>query len=384
MAVLFNGKIVTPVEIIPEGTIYIENGLIKDIVSQKFLHQAELAYDCKGNYVLPGLIDIHCDVVENVIASGKGPLFSMELALTYLDKQLITNGITTMNHSVSIAKYTSVLKNRPIPLTRQYEIGYTINKLKSSLFITNLFHARLELNTPESYEFIRSMLKEGLINEISFMDHSPGAGQYRNIDVFKKELDRYYGFLDEKKKEEFIRKIKGLSKYTHERINDLIQLCHEQNIPVAYHDVDNNEQVLWMKNKGLSICEFPLTSSVALKAKEQGLYNVVGAPNILLDRSHNENVSAIQLLKANLANIICSDYYVYSILPAIKKLTLLEFPIYEAINFATFYPAKALGLTDRGSIELGKRADIIVVDFSKKYPLVTAAFINGQLKYKVL
>lgn len=212
----------------------------------------------------------------------------------------------------------------------------------------------------------------------------PGAGQYRNIDVFKKELDRYYGFLDEKKKEEFIRKIKGLSKYTHERINDLIQLCHEQNIPVAYHDVDNNEQVLWMKNKGLSICEFPLTSSVALKAKEQGLYNVVGAPNILLDRSHNENVSAIQLLKANLANIICSDYYVYSILPAIKKLTLLEFPIYEAINFATFYPAKALGLTDRGSIELGKRADIIVVDFSKKYPLVTAAFINGQLKYKVL
>lgn len=173
MAVLFNGKIVTPVEIIPEGTIYIENGLIKDIVSQKFLHQAELAYDCKGNYVLPGLIDIHCDVVENVIASGKGPLFSMELALTYLDKQLITNGITTMNHSVSIAKYTSVLKNRPIPLTRQYEIGYTINKLKSSLFITNLFHARLELNTPESYEFIRSMLKEGLINEISFMDHSP-------------------------------------------------------------------------------------------------------------------------------------------------------------------------------------------------------------------
>lgn len=382
--ILTNGIIVSEKELLYNKNIIIENHRIKEIVDKtKFNcnHSTEII-DCKGCYIMPGIIDIHSDVIENIIVPRKGIIFDTDLALNDVDQNLISQGITTIYHSISIANSTICNKKRTLSVDKMLSIGDSVSKLKNSLLINHKFHARLELNTIEAYNKIQYQLENGIIDELSFMNHAPGQGQYTNLDAFKKEIIKQYGNLSETDMGDIIKTCQKKEILSEEKINTLIYNAQLFNIPIAYHDVESEKQLLFMKESNINICEFPLTQYIAQQATKQGFYCLVGAPNIMKKKSHNNNASAIDLILNKCANIICSDYFTPALLASVFLLVNeYSVPLFEAVAYVSINPARAMKIdNDYGSIKAGKIADLIVVDVSNHLPRVIRSIINGETR----
>lgn len=382
MLVIYNGKIVTNDRVIQGKILVIDNKRIVDIQDDRRLFNYKNAklIDAKGGYVLPGLIDIHSDIIKKVIVPRKGLIFDYTLALMQVDRMLINQGITTVYHALSFANSTVFNQNRTLSISNVAEIGKIINKT-SGLLINHKFHARLELSSVDAVEILLMMMQNNEVQELSFMDHTPGQGQYTDIESFKDEVTKRNEGISEEQKNEVVQICQNKRKVTDDKIQKLIDLANKNNIPMAYHDVSEIERLSWMKKNNINICEFPLNLKVAKEAVNRKLYSVGGCPNILNRKSHNNNLSAIEGILQGGINIISSDYFPYGLLNAVFQLIFeYHIPMEEAVSLATLNPAKALNISDLyGSINIGKCANIIIVECINKFPMVRYAIVSGSL-----
>ena len=384
--ILYNCKIITESNELSGKALVVSGSIIDGLIDEKDIdsYEAELI-NCEGNYVLPGLIDIHSDVIEKIIVPRKSVVFNPLMALIEIDRELISQGITTMFHSISIAETTICDNQRTLKLNDMFEICEVINSCKKQLLINHKFHARFEINSLNAYRYIYQALCEGKIDELSFMDHTPGQGQYKDLQEFIKVIHQQYGNVTEDKEKEIIKRCLTKPKISKSQINTLIKKARQMNVPIAYHDVDSFSRVDWMINNGLKICEFPLNKTIAEYASQNGLCSIVGSPNVLLGHSHYKNANATELLQSGYADVLCSDYYSPSLLLSVFKLNREHgIPLYKAVTFASLNPAKAVSIDSlTGSISVGKIADLIIVDATSVCPVVTKAIINGKVKFNV-
>jgi alpha-D-ribose 1-methylphosphonate 5-triphosphate diphosphatase len=96
--------------------------------------------------------------------------------------------------------------------------------------------------------------------------------------------------------------------------------------------------------------------------------------------SQTGNLSAIDLARAGLLDVLASDYVPVSLLAA--TLCLAEagigLSLPQAVNMASLNAAKAAGLDDRGEIAPGKRADLLRVRLVDGQPVVRTVYADGQ------
>lgn len=246
---LTNGKIVLQEKTLENSAILLRNEYIEDIINMseisRYAHDIELI-DCAGYYILPGLIDIHSDMIEKIIAPRRGVKFDYELALHEADRQLISQGITTIYHSISIANSTICNRKRSLSVEEMIEIGDAIDKYQSSLLINHRFHARLELNTIEAFPYICDRIKQGKIHELSLMNHAPGQGQYSNWNLFKNEVKRQYGEISETKMTKIIRECLSKPLLSAQQLKYILELARSYDIPLAFHDLETKKQLSFM------------------------------------------------------------------------------------------------------------------------------------------
>jgi alpha-D-ribose 1-methylphosphonate 5-triphosphate diphosphatase len=346
-------------------------------------------FDARGGYIMPGFIDIHSDYIEGVIQPRPTSLMDFEIGLREAEKQLLGHGVTTIYHSLSLMSggMRGGFRNREnlerlVGLIKDFHDGYHL--------IRHRFHARYEIENLEIYDYLADMLRRGLVHELSFMDHTPGQGQYRDIELFVKSYSNFADGFGGKTTAELIAERQAQPRATHEMLKRLSELAKQYNIPLASHDDDSPEKVGFVRSEyGAVISEFPIELEVARKAHDCGMLVVVGAPNIMLGGSHSGNMSAVEAIQNGCADIICSDYYPSSLLHAAFKLEndgVTTLP--EAVRMLTLNPAKAMGLdVDFGSVEVGKKADLLVVRKIQGCPMVYKCFIDGraviQLEYRV-
>jgi alpha-D-ribose 1-methylphosphonate 5-triphosphate diphosphatase len=256
--------------------------------------------------------------------------------------------------------------------------------------IRHRFHARYEIDNVGIYDYLSELLKSGAVHELSFMDHTPGQGQYRNLEIYAASYVTWAAAYSSKTMDEILAEAKSKPVASHEMLSSLAALAHERNIPLASHDDDTLEKLALMKNKfGVAISEFPIELEVAKKAHDEGILVVVGAPNVMLGGSHSGNLSALEAIREGCADILCSDYYPASLLHAAFKLeeeSILSLP--AAVRMLTLNPAKAMGIDgDYGSVEAGKKADFLVVRKIHQCPMVYKCFIDGrttlQFEYRI-
>ncbi|WP_446899628.1 alpha-D-ribose 1-methylphosphonate 5-triphosphate diphosphatase [Clostridium sp. LBM24168] len=247
--------------------------------------------------------------------------------------------------------------------------------------IRHRFHARIEIDNVNEIDNIKKYIENDKVQLISFMDHTPGQGQYRNLEIYRKTLRAYRNLSDEK-----IEKIIDISKYkekiTDETLKEIADLAIKKNISVASHDDDSFEKLKIVKNYGAKISEFPVTLDIAKSAKSMGMYTVAGAPNVLLGKSHTGNLCAIEAIRNNYIDILCSDYYPAAMLHAVFLLNeKYGMDLNEIFNMVTINPAKAVNMDNTiGSIEEGKKADIIIIEkLNNEFPVITSAFVDGKL-----
>jgi alpha-D-ribose 1-methylphosphonate 5-triphosphate diphosphatase len=373
------GRIVTPNGIIDNGTIVIEDGIIADIRPSSLSGTAAAAdYNAAGRLILPGMIDMHSDAIEHEMQPRPTSRFALEFSYYELERKLASQGVTTIYHSLSMWGDNSTndfRKNQSVK-----EIVDSIWKLrKQEHLIHHRVHIRVEMTNESVVPFVEQFIDNGVVDLISFMDHTPGQGQYRNTDVQKKFI-----MERQKKTEEEVAAIleerKNRAKINGEQLQKLADLAYANRIPLASHDVDTVEKLDMIEKWRGQISEFPVDLAVAVEAKRRGLYVVMGAPNIMLGRSHSGNLSAQDAVKAGVVDILCSDYYPPAMLRAVFLLHKQGLGLVEAVNMVSLNPAKALNIDSRtGSLEVGKEADLLIVKEHEQFPVIEKVLVRGQV-----
>jgi alpha-D-ribose 1-methylphosphonate 5-triphosphate diphosphatase len=388
MYLITNGMIITEETILEGFDLLVQDDRIVRIARKGELATEEGAeiIDARGGYVSPGLIDIHSDYIEHMTAPRPTSLFDFRLSLRETEKELLTHGITTMYHSLSIFK-SADYKYRPIREPENVrKIADLIEQTHSSKhLIRHRFHARFEIDNLDQVDNLKQYIAEEKVHLVSFMDHTPGQGQYRDLEVYKKTIRGYNDVTDENM-DSIIAAHQAKQKLTVDAIREIAGMAGERGIAIASHDDDSLEKLDLVQSFGAAISEFPITMDIARKAKEKGMHTVAGAPNVLLGGSHSGNLSATEAVKDGSIDILCSDYYPAALLHSVFQLAgLCGKELAEMFKLVTLNPAKAVHIDeDWGSIREGKKADLIIIERLEDddLPVVTAVMVDGKLIQK--
>jgi alpha-D-ribose 1-methylphosphonate 5-triphosphate diphosphatase len=370
-----------------EGTVWIEDGRIVRVETGALGHDAEnLARDglavvlhAEGSYLLPGLIDLHSDAIEKEIQPRPNTHFPLPMSHYELEKKLAGCGITTMYHAISLSDGIGVRSNDTVQ-----EIAHAISTYrKKAALIRHRIHLRYELTNLAGLALVHDLLEQELIDLLSYMDHTPGQGQFSSPGSYANYMKKTYGG-DESEIQELVEMIsENQKRLDWEALNRLASRALEKGIRLASHDDDSPAKVNQVLGLGAVISEFPVNLETAFYAKSQGMHVCVGAPNVVRGSSHSNNMRAIDAIKAGAADMLCSDYVPSAMLAAIFLLAERHMPLHEAVRLATFHPAQALGLDGEwGSVEAGKKADLILVELNEGYPLVRATIVDGMIVYQ--
>src|SRR5699024_1876087 len=247
--------------------------------------------------------------------------------------------------------------------------------------IRHRMHARFEIDNIDGVEQIVKNIEEDKVHLLSVMDHTPGQGQYRDLEIYRDTLKGYRDLSNEQIAD-IIKERKNSKCLTIDQIKEVANLALSKNIAVASHDDDDTKKLNLVKTLGTTISEFPITMGVAKKAKEMGLVTVAGAPNVLMGGSHSGNLSAAEAVEHKCVDILCSDYYPSALLHAIFELSeKYGNDLHEMFMMVTLNPAKAVCMDDEvGSIRQGKKADILIIErMEDGYPMLTKTMVNGVM-----
>ena len=386
MYLLTNGKIITEEGIIEGQDILIENDIIKKICKNGEVDSDEIeVINAYGGFISPGFIDIHADYIENMSSPRPTSIMDFNLSLRETEKVLINTGITTMYHSLSLYG-KDIFENKPIRSDENViKLIDTIENTQNKRhLIRHRFHARFEIDNVKGVERLKKYIRDGKINLLSFMDHKPGQGQYRNIETYRKTLKGYKDVTDSEI-DEMIEERQFKDTITSETIEEIAHMAKDRNISIASHDDDSFDKIDFIKGIGATISEFPITMDVAKYAREKGMFTIAGAPNVLLGKSHSGNLSASEAIKDNCIDILCSDYYPAAMLHSVFILNeKYNMDLCEMFKLITINPAKAVKIDNiLGSIKEGKKADILIIEKLEELPVITSVFVDGKLMSKI-
>lgn len=359
--------------------IEIEDGLIKDIHSST---TPSCAIDLCGLQLIPGLIDLHGDMIEREALPRPGSPINVETALFELDKRLASSGITTAFSAISFAWGQDDTIRSEASATRFIE---SITTHRQELLVDHFIHSRFAITNPSAGAVLSKLLEENKVHLVSLMDHTPGQGQYRDIEAYVQFsiswAKRTEGIdLSRQQVMERIRAAQEKPK-AYDVVRSLSEVARRKGVPLASHDDDTLEKVEFMVNMGVTMSEFPVTLEAAKAARQHGLATIMGAPNALRGISHSGNLSAREAIIHGHLDILATDYYPPSMLLSAFKLEEEGIlPIHESINLICRNPARAVGLLDRGTLKQGFRADLVFIEKGNR-PRVRATLKEGMPIY---
>lgn len=372
-------EIVLRDRVVPNGAIRIESGRIAEIRNEP-VENADISGG--GRLLLPGFIDMHGDMVEREVEPRLGVHVPMKIGIAELDKKLASCGVTTAYAALSFigASITSGVARSE---EHTSAIIDTIAGMKDHLLVDHRIHARFEVTFTPAIAMLQKLMDAGRLHLISLMDHTPGQGQYRDVELYIARIAKERGMSVAQASEVVGHRIAGREGQGDvlNGLQDLSARAQANGVALASHDDDTLEKVELVHGLGATLSEFPVTLEAAQEARRLAMHTVMGAPNALRGQSYSGNLSARQAYEAGLLDMLASDYHPASILPAVLGLAeLREGSLVAAAALTSANPATALGLTDRGAIEPGLLADLVVAD-RQPVARVRATFRAGRMIY---
>jgi len=369
---IINAQIILRDQILKSEAIVLEDGYIVSIAPASVSGTNIL--DLKGAYLLSGFIDLHCDAIEGVIEPRIGVHFPLDFGIAQMDRINAMAGITTSFNSISFASDEFGVRG----LNMASNIVKAIKEQTGKSLVDNRIHCRYEITDPETLPVILELIDNDQIDILSFMDHTPGQGQFKQtIDYVNYQRSNYHISL--KEIESHLEKKNENRRASAQRITQICEYARKRSIFLLSHDDDTPQRVSELKRLGVTISEFPINLETAIEAKKQGMTTIFGAPNTLRGKSQSGSIKAIEAIEKKVADCLCSDYFPSSLMSAVFKLPdLLDITLCEAINMATLNPANSVGLTDRGEIEVGQVADLVSVQKIGDQHQVTSTWSRGE------
>lgn len=372
---LTNCHIVLANDVAADCALLIEDGCIAAIEPADTRNTE--AIDLAGAYVIPGLIDLHCDALEKEVEPRPNVLFPLDFAIAQADRRNALAGITTVFHALSFAHGELGVRNRD----KAAEIARKVKSYNQEI-IENRVHGRYEITDPESLALMSSLIEEGALDFVSVMDHTPGQGQFKDLAAYRGYLEKTYA-KSTAEAEKLIQIKLETGKGALERVERLAAKAYAFGIRVASHDDDSRQRVQVMSALGVTVSEFPVNRDAARASFDKGLWTVFGAPNILRGGSQNGSMKALEAVQEGVAGCLCSDYHPGTLLAAVFQLhRRSQIDLADAVRLVTSNPARAAGYDDRGVIEVGKKADLAGVRLINEMACVSHLWVSGNLKFQ--
>lgn len=372
--VFTNGKIVTPGEVF-SGTLRVAEGVIQEV--DPGVSRLSSAVDLEGDYLLPGLIELHTDALERHFVPRPGVRWPETAAVLSHDAAIMAAGITTVFDALALGD-TQENSERILELDTMAGSVKTA-RAHGLLRVDHFLHLRCEVCYPEVVSLFRSFDGEPLVKLVSLMDHTPGQRQFTRLEKFLQYYQGKFSLSDGEAEELIRRRKENQKKYSREHRETIVGLCRNRGLPLASHDDTTLQHVQEAASEGVVISEFPTTLEAARAAREAGLVILMGAPNMVIGRSHSGNVSALELARSGLLDILSSDYVPSSLLHGAFLLHhKMGWGLPEAMKLITLNPARVAGLEDRGELGEGKRADLIQVRDHGGMPIIRGVWRVGR------
>jgi alpha-D-ribose 1-methylphosphonate 5-triphosphate diphosphatase len=335
------------------------------------------AHDLEGDFLIPGLVELHTDNLERHFTPRAGVSWPFGLsAVAAHDVHMVGSGVTTVFDAITAGEPEN-RKNRNDIFTVSLE-ALAAAAERNLLRAEHFLHLRCELAGDDLVERISPYLRRRELRLVSVMDHTPGQRQWRDLDKYK-TYHNLHGESEGELEARVTRLRYMQMKNARRNLLEIAELCRSLSLPLASHDDTTEEHVRENAGCGAGIAEFPTTLEAAREAKKRGLAVVMGAPNLVRGGSHSGNMPAAEAALNGLLDILSSDYMPASLLHAAFMLTeLAGIPLREALAPVTVNPARAVGLDDRGALEPGKRADAVQVRLVDGIPIVRAVWRSGR------
>ena len=354
--ILSNARVIGREEI-PRGSV-----LIADISAGAASGSASASrVDLDGDYLLPGVVELHTDHLEYHIAPRPSVRWDPLPAVLASDAQLTASGATTVFDAVRIgsglgkADATAEAARR---LADAVELAAGAGLLRAD----HAIHVRCEVASPDCLDAFAGFADDPHVRLVSLMDHTPGQRQYADLAAFKRYMIGQ-GRVSADGFDAFVAPLTERSaRYADVHRAAIARLVTERGVTLATHDDATPEHVAQSVALGVVISEFPTTVAAASAADSEGQRIVMGAPNIVRGGSQSGNVAAADLLGLGLLHILSSDYVPSSPLQAVFQLAADgTLGLTDGVRLVSGNPARAAGLGDRGEIAVGQRADLIQV-----------------------
>jgi alpha-D-ribose 1-methylphosphonate 5-triphosphate diphosphatase len=329
-------------------------------------------FDARGLLVLPGIVDIHGDAFERQLQPRPGVDFPPHIALADTEAQLLANGITTAFHGITLSWE---------PGLRSPDAWVAlVAALRARAWTCDMrVHLRWEAYNLDALDTALADIAAGHVHLVAFNDHTPS--------ILKKIADPVAGAKYSDRAGMDLEAFRTLAQQVGARADAIpaaqariAAAARNAGIPLASHDDATVPTRAAFRELGARICEFPMAEEVGEAARDAGDWVVMGSPNVVRGRSHIGWASAARLAEAGICNVLSSDYYYPAMLRAALILSgrgVLDFG--QAWSLVSANPARAAGLSDRGVISLGKRADLVVLDTDA--PRVVATIAAGRVAF---
>ena len=371
--ILGNARIVTA-DAVMHGAVRVIDGKIAEILPGAT--QAASAQDLAGDYLLPGLVEIHTDNMEKHFEPRPGAVWPSPLAAVLAhDSQVIGAGITTVLDAVCVGDYRDSGKRRRI--LKDSIDSVATARAAGLLRADHLFHLRCEISDPGVVEMFEPYADHPLLRLVSLMDHTPGQRQWRDLESFR-NFHRDKGWNDAEFADVIATHKVQMTQNSDVNRKAILDLCRGLDVPLASHDDTTEDHVEQAHAEGIAISEFPTTLPAAKLARAYGMMNVMGAPNVVRGGSHSGNISALALAEAGLLDVLSSDYVPASLLHAaflLHQRAGASLP--DSMRIVALNPARSIGLIHRGEIAAGQRADLVRVRLHGDLPIVREVWRDG-------
>jgi alpha-D-ribose 1-methylphosphonate 5-triphosphate diphosphatase len=371
--ILTNARVVLPSEMI-EGTVTLSGGAIAAIGTGRSSNPGAL--DMDGDYIIPGVVDVHTDNLERQVQPRSNARWPSRSALVSHDAQCAAAGVTTVLDALCLGDL-GLEKDR----MRTFREGVTdLDALADTglLKAEHFLHLRCELPASDMLDLLDPVADHPRVRMISLMDHSPGVGQYANLDRWRALK------LKDGASRDVVERLLVDMQQQRERLRGpnrraLLARVAGLDLALASHDDRTEEEIAENHADGIRLSEFPVTMLAARAAKAVGMEVIAGAPNIVRGGSHSGNVSAAELVRAEAVDAFASDYVPASLVEAaFQCATETGITLPQAVALVTDRPARMARLDDRGRLEEGLRADLVRVRVHEGLPIVRQVWRAGE------
>ncbi|MEQ8307099.1 MAG: alpha-D-ribose 1-methylphosphonate 5-triphosphate diphosphatase [Hoeflea sp.] len=371
--VLTNARLVLKDEII-SGAVVVRDGVIAEISEG---HSGS-GVDMEGDYLMPGLVELHTDHLEAHYSPRPGVRWNAISAIQSHDAQIASSGITTVFDCLRLGSDEDdgfkVGEMRAI--ADALEAARSENRLRAD----HLIHLRCEVSASDVLDHFADFRTDGQVRLASLMDHAPGQRQFQTMEQYTLYYKTKRGLSDEAFAHFVARRQESSARYSDQHRKAIADACAERGITVASHDDATLDHVAEAAGFGVRLAEFPTSVEAARASHDAGMSVLMGAPNVVRGGSHSGNIAASDLARNGVLDVLSSDYVPFSLIhaPFVLADEIEDIDLASAIRLVTATPAETVGLDDRGSLEAGKRADIVRVRRDTGVPIVRSVWRQGE------